>query len=196
MITLSPIADLKDRHVGTVAHFVGKGPSADTLDAAHFGSPGPVLAHSDAIKKVLTIGLSNEFPIYLLQGLGAEENQPRSESPAFIFEIQFGVPVIFVPFSRFFIRQDKPLDAYFMLPKQHGLEFNDPLFCFGIKAAQIMGCVSAIFYGGDSIVNGDPPKYASFVTSYTCGQFSPPDYATQKEKILAAAGEMPVSWVI
>ena len=59
------IASLKEKHAGTLAYIVGKGPSLHYLRASDFMPGQPVIVLNEAIAQVQLLGLPN--PIYSMQ---------------------------------------------------------------------------------------------------------------------------------
>ncbi len=73
------IAPLKDKHPGSTAYIIGKGPSLQHLKYSDIG-PGPVLALNEAIATVQVLGLPNQ--IYALQKDGCvTEDQDHIPRP-------------------------------------------------------------------------------------------------------------------
>ncbi len=67
------IAALKDKHPGSTAYIIGKGPSLAHLRPSDIG-PGPVLTLNQAISVVQVLGLPNQ--LYSLQKDGCETADP------------------------------------------------------------------------------------------------------------------------
>jgi hypothetical protein len=169
------IERLRGAHPGETAWIIGKGPSLQYLKVSDIGD-GPVIALTESIAKVESLGLSN--PLYNTQKDTCVDDYPTPPAPK-------GATLLVHRLESNDRHPDYRPRFVFDCPK----DFNLPAHAFSsivaVEIAKLMGCVKVVFIAHDAVTTGNLETCIPHADG-TCqvSGISVESYAVQKGRLL------------